>query len=134
MIQLAVAVVLARGDGRTLVVRRAPGRPAAGYWTPITGKVEAGETLSEAGAREALEEMGLVVTIGKELYRCPTVGAPFELVWFDATLQSEAQADATRLSAEIAEARWLPVSEAAELQPMFAVTAAFYRGRVTETW
>ena len=131
---LAVAVVVGRGDGRTLLVKRGPGRPAEGYWTPVTGKVEAGETLADAALREVREEVGLTIDIGKEVYRCPTEGAPFDLVWLEATLRRDEDADAMRLSDEIAEVRWLPPLAAAELTPMFAVTAAFYRGRAAETW
>lgn len=131
---LAVAVVVKRADQRTLLVERAPGRLAEGYWTPITGKLEPGETLAEAGAREVLEEVGLRVQMGKEVYRCETVGASFDLVWLDATLLDEADADALRLSDEIAGARWLEAAAAAELTPMFPVTAAFYRGKAAETW
>lgn len=131
---LAVAVVLLRADGHTLLVRRAPGRPAAGYWTPVTGKVEVGETPRAAGAREVLEEVGLVVDMGREIYRCPTEGAPFDLVWHTARLRAGDEGRVLVPSAEIAEARWLLPAEAARLEPMFAVTAAFYRGDVGQLW
>lgn len=131
---LAVAVVALRSDGKTLLIKRAPGRWAEGYWTPVTGKVEPGETLAEAGAREVLEEVGLMVEMGKELYRCPTEGAPFDLVWIAARLGPDQAAETMILSDEIAEARWLSTAEAASLTPMFAVTAAFYAGYLPETW
>ena len=131
---LAVAVVLVRQDGRTLLIKRSPGRLAAGYWTPITGKLEPGETLAEAGAREALEEVGLVVEMGKEIYRCPAEGAPFDLVWLAATLRADQAPYPLFLSDEIADACWVSPQEAALLTPMFAVTAAFYAGYLSETW
>ena len=131
---LAVAVVVVRADGKTLLIKRAPGLAAAGYWTPVTGKVEPGETLAEAGAREVREEVGLSVDIGKELYRCPTEGASFELVWLAGSIGAEPGPEAMILSEEIAEARWLSPEAAASLTPMFAVTAAFYAGYGAETW
>lgn len=131
---LAVAVVLVRGDGKTLVVQRAPGRPAAGYWTPVTGRVETGETPAAAGAREVWEEVGLTVDMGNEVYRCPTEGAPFDLVWYTARLRATEEGRALALSEEITEARWLTPAEAAQLAPMFPVTTAFYRGDVCQLW
>lgn len=56
---LAVSAAIFRG-GKVLVVRRAR-RPALGVYTLPGGVVEAGETLSEAVAREVLEETGLVI-------------------------------------------------------------------------
>ena len=122
---LAVAVVLRRG-AQTLLIRRAEGLPAAGYWTPITGRPGPGEALEDAARREALEEVGLRVHVGAEIHRCQTVGARFELVWFDAALVEDSP---LRLDpAEVAEARWCSVEEAARLTPMFEVTRAVYQG------
>src|SRR5258708_39077040 len=53
-------------DGRVLLVRR--GRaPLLGRWSIPGGLVELGETLRAATEREALEETGLVVEVGKVL-------------------------------------------------------------------
>jgi ADP-ribose pyrophosphatase YjhB (NUDIX family) len=57
---LAVSAAIFR-DGKVLVVRRAR-HPALGVYTLPGGVVEAGETLTEAVAREVLEETGLVIT------------------------------------------------------------------------
>ena len=123
---LAVAVVPRREGGRHLLIRRAPGRPAAGYWTPVTGRVEPGESLEAAAERELFEEVGLRARAGREIFRCPAEGAPFLLVWLEAELAADQDPDALRLSGEVAEARWLPASEAARLAPLFAATRAFY--------
>jgi 8-oxo-dGTP diphosphatase len=56
---LAVSAAIFR-DGKVLLVRRAR-KPALGAYTLPGGVVEAGETLSEAVAREVLEETGLVI-------------------------------------------------------------------------
>ncbi|MCU0686698.1 MAG: NUDIX hydrolase [Polyangiaceae bacterium] len=125
---LAVAAVLARDDGRYLLVRRAAGRPAAGYWTPVTGRPEPGETLEEALAREVLEEVGLTVQVGAEIYRCPTEGAPYLLVWFSARAAPRPDASVRLDPREVAEARWLLPREALELEPMFEATRVFFRG------
>ena len=61
-IHIAVAVV--ERDGCYLVGRRPDGVALAGLWEFPGGKVEPGETLAEAAARECLEETGLAVTVG----------------------------------------------------------------------
>ncbi|NHC13240.1 NUDIX hydrolase [Motilibacter deserti] len=53
-------------DGRLLVVRRAHA-PSAGLWSVPGGKVEPGETDAQAVVREAAEETGLRVHVGRLL-------------------------------------------------------------------
>jgi 8-oxo-dGTP diphosphatase len=55
-----VGAILLKGD-RILVARRAPHKSAPGLWEFPGGKVEAGESPSEALEREMFEEMGLRV-------------------------------------------------------------------------
>ena len=47
-----------RGGAEWLVLRRAAGRPDAGAWRMVGGKVEPGETAWEAALRELAEETG----------------------------------------------------------------------------
>jgi 8-oxo-dGTP diphosphatase len=124
---LAVAAVLAREDGRYLLVRRAAGRPAAGYWTPVTGRPEPGEALEAALEREVFEEVGLRVGVGRELHRCPTEGAPYVLVWFEARLSPGHEAVVRPDAREVGEARWVSPGEALALAPLFEATRAFFR-------
>src|SRR2546423_10842594 len=74
--KLAVCVIVRREDGRFLFIERAAGKLAAGYWTPVTGRLEAGETLAEAARREVREETGLECSIGAELGRTKTDAPP----------------------------------------------------------
>jgi 8-oxo-dGTP diphosphatase len=57
-----VAAVLTQPDGRVLLAQRPPGKVYAGYWEFPGGKVEPGETLEAALARELHEELGIVVS------------------------------------------------------------------------
>jgi 8-oxo-dGTP diphosphatase len=56
-----VAAVILLPDGRFLLARRPEGKPYSGYWEFPGGKVEAGETLFHALARELHEELGIEV-------------------------------------------------------------------------
>lgn len=56
-----VAAVLTQPDGRVLLAQRPQGKPYAGYWEFPGGKVEPGEALEAALARELHEELGIVV-------------------------------------------------------------------------
>jgi len=42
-----------------LLIRRAPGRIFAGLWQPVTGGLQAGETVPDCALREVHEEVGL---------------------------------------------------------------------------
>lgn len=58
--EVAVGVLI-RGDGAFLLAQRPSGKPYAGYWEFPGGKVEPGETVEAALARELHEELGIDV-------------------------------------------------------------------------
>jgi len=60
--QIDVAVaVLQRPDGAVLLGSRPEGKPYAGYWEFPGGRIESGETVSQALRRELIEELNLEV-------------------------------------------------------------------------
>jgi len=58
---LAVSTAIFR-DGKVLLARRGA-KPSLGLWTLPGGRVEPGETLSIAAAREVMEEVGVTCAI-----------------------------------------------------------------------
>jgi 8-oxo-dGTP diphosphatase len=57
-VEVAVGI-LVRKDGAFLLTSRPTGKPYAGYWEFPGGKLEAGETVAQALARELHEELGI---------------------------------------------------------------------------
>jgi 8-oxo-dGTP diphosphatase len=58
VLDVAVAV-LQRADGRVLLAQRPAGKPWEGYWEFPGGKIEPGEAVEQALARELHEELGV---------------------------------------------------------------------------
>ena len=84
---LAAGAVVTDADGRVLLVRRGHD-PQRGRWSVPGGRVESGESLAAAAAREAFEETGLQIEVGRELWtvRVPVGdGREYEIHDFAAT-------------------------------------------------
>ena len=60
---VGVGAIIFDDAGRVLVIQRGK-PPSAGLWSVPGGKLEPGETLAQAVAREVREETGLVVEVG----------------------------------------------------------------------
>ncbi|MCF8569589.1 NUDIX domain-containing protein [Gordonia sp. HY002] len=71
---LAASAVIVDDVGRVLLVQRGH-EPEKGHWSVPGGHVEDGETFAEAARREVLEETGLHVEIGDELW---AVDVPYD--------------------------------------------------------
>jgi ADP-ribose pyrophosphatase YjhB (NUDIX family) len=115
---LAVSVAIVR-EGKLLLVRRS-NPPAKGLWTLPGGVVEAGETLMETGAREVLEETGIVCepvalighreAIGRD--QAGKVKRHFVILPFAARYVS----GEIKLNEELSEARWIAAGSLGDLQ------------------
>ena len=90
--KLTVVAALIELGGRLLVCQRRRDAAFALMWEFPGGKVEAGESLEVALARELREELGITATVGAEVYRTTHKYAEMprtiELIFFRCTILS----------------------------------------------
>jgi ADP-ribose pyrophosphatase YjhB (NUDIX family) len=70
------------GESRVLLIKRARA-PSAGRWSLPGGRVEPGERLLDALARELHEEAGILVKIGPLVAVVEVIDAPYHYVILD---------------------------------------------------
>jgi 8-oxo-dGTP diphosphatase len=78
IVEVAVGVLI-RPDGDFLLTSRPEGKVYAGYWEFPGGKLEAGESVAAALARELHEELGLTI-VSVQAWREQLVDYPHALV------------------------------------------------------
>lgn len=117
-----VIIVLQRGD-RFLVGRRAEHKPAAGYWTQVSGKVEPGEAQPDTVAREAREELGCTVVAKEKLQELPSHNGRYRLHYWRAEIL---EGEPSICNDELTALRWVTVSELRDLQPIFDEDIALF--------
>lgn len=110
--EVAVGAI-ARQDDELLLIRRGHG-PAAGEWSIPGGRVEHGEPLAAAVLRELAEETGLDAICGPLVGWVERISAEYHYVImdFEVTITDRREPVA---GDDAAEARWVPVSDVAEL-------------------
>ncbi len=110
-------VALVWSNERVLFVKRSPAaRGAVGYWTPVSGGLEPGETEPQALRREVSEEVGLQVEARAKVASIPSRDGRYLLhFWTCDVLGGEARP----VSDEVAELRWLTLDELRSLEPVF---------------
>lgn len=100
-------------DDSILMVRRGRG-PAQGTWSVPGGRVEPGETLPEAVVRELAEETGLDGVCESLVGWAERMGPGYHYVILDFSVTIVTDADPVA-GDDAAEARWVPLSEVADL-------------------
>ncbi len=107
MKQVTAAVIIE--EGRLFITRRPPGDPLAGLWELPGGKVESGETPEQCLARELVEELNMVISVGGVVAHTTYHydHGSFEMLALTATRLSEFE---LRAHDEFA---WVPLSELA---------------------
>ncbi len=100
-------------DDSILLVRRGRG-PAQGTWSVPGGRVEPGESLAEAVIRELAEETGLTGVCESLVGWAERMGPDYHFVILDFSVTILTDADPVA-GDDAAEARWVPLSEVADL-------------------
>jgi acetyl-CoA carboxylase carboxyl transferase subunit beta len=118
------ASVVVVADGAILLVQRGH-EPQLGRWSVPGGRVEPGETLRQAATREAYEETGLEVRVGRELWSLliPDGDRTFEVHDFAATVAG----GTLRAGDDAADVRWIPFEELEDL-PLTDGLMGYLRG------
>lgn len=119
----AIVAVLLRGTDRVLAIRRGPAVARPGYWQPLSGKVEPGETQREAVVREVREEVGLTVVPLAKVWESETDDGRFRLHWWTARADT---GDMVPDPDEVGEARWVTPEEFLSLDPVFDGDREFF--------
>lgn len=125
--EVAVGAVVRRGD-EILLVRRARGA-AVGKWAIPGGRVEFGEGLKAAVAREVREETGLDVTVGRFLGWAERMGddpGPYHYVILDFAAEATDPAAAPLAGDDADDVAWVPTN-ALETYPLVAGLVEFLR-------
>ena len=119
--QLAVGSVVVK-DNALLMVRRGGG-PGRGLWSLPGGRVERGEYISDALAREVKEETGVDIAPGELIGIFEIVGDDHHYVVLDFAGDPLSESEPTA-AGDAAEARWVPLKEVASLEctPRFVET------------
>ena len=125
--EVAVGAVVRRGD-EILLVRRARGA-AVGKWAIPGGRVEFGEGLKAAVAREVREETGLDVTVGRFLGWAERMGddpGPYHYVILDFAAEAADPSAAPLAGDDADDVAWVPTN-ALETYPLVAGLVEFLR-------
>jgi ADP-ribose pyrophosphatase YjhB (NUDIX family) len=124
---VAVGAVVRRGD-EILLIRRGRGT-AVGQWAIPGGRVEFGEGLKAAVAREVREETGLDVKVGRFLGWAERMGddpAPYHYVILDFAAELLDAAAIARPGDDADDVAWVPANDL-ETYPLVAGLAEFIR-------
>ncbi|HEY2990431.1 MAG TPA: NUDIX domain-containing protein [Candidatus Binatia bacterium] len=107
MLSDAIVSVITNGD-KILLIERASGTLYKGYWAPVSGKVEPGESEEAAVARESMEEVGLTVRPVRKVWENITTSGTYRLHWW---LAEYVSGELVLDKREATDARWVTVRE-----------------------
>ncbi len=122
MLSDAIVAVIINGD-KVLLIERASGTLYKGYWAPVSGKVEPGESQESAVARESMEEVELTVRPVRKVWENITTSGTYRLHWW---LAEYVSGDLVLDSREASDARWVTAEEISGLK-IFEGDREFYQ-------
>jgi mutator protein MutT len=102
----SVLAAVVKRDDKLLVCQRPVQKHHGGLWEFPGGKVELGETQSQAAQRELAEELGVAVTgVGTTMYSALEPGSQFMIEFVPVTIRGEPRC------IEHLALRWLPLED-----------------------
>lgn len=107
-----VGAIIVR-DESVLVAQRGPGKALAGLWEFPGGKVEAGESPTDALTREIVEELGCRIKVGEHV---TTTTHKYEFGTIELATYYAALTSGTPVASEHAELRWVPLDDLQSLE------------------
>jgi ADP-ribose pyrophosphatase YjhB (NUDIX family) len=116
------------GQGRVLVIERAK-PPGEGLWSVPGGRLEHGETLAQAVAREVREETGLIVEVGALACVIERMGDDFHFVILD--YLARVIGGELAAGSDARAARWVTDQELARLPVTDGLLTVLERARAT---
>lgn len=119
-----VALTIKRGNKFLLGKRFLTKKVAPGYWCPVSGKIEMGESEEQALAREAREEIGVRIKPIKKLTTLKSENRNSILHWW---LVEVVQGEPRINNDEHTEIAWLDFDEILKIEPIFQEDIAIYR-------
>lgn len=125
MIQTQVIALTIKKENRFLLGRRSLTKKVApGYWCPISGKIELGESEEQALVREAQEEIGVQIKPIKKITTLDIANRKSLLHWW---LVEVVQGEPQINNDEHTELAWLSFKEILKLEPIFPEDIDIYR-------
>ena len=114
--QDAVVAIIQKEDRFLFIKRSNYIDTAAGYWCPVSGRLEENETQIEALQREVKEEVGLSVKALKKICEIPSHNNQFILHFWTTEIIS---GEASVASDEATDIRWVTLEQMKQLHPVF---------------
>jgi len=112
----AVVAIIQKADTFLLIKRSDYIDTAAGYWCPVSGRVEENETQIEALEREVKEEVGLSIKAIEKICEIPSHDNQFKLHFWTTEIIS---GEASITSNEATDFRWVTLEQMKQLNPVF---------------
>ena len=112
----AVAAIIRRGERFLFVKRSEFCAGAVGYWCPVSGRLEPGETQEQALAREVFEEVGLHIVATRKVGELLILDGRCLLHYWTTEIVS---GEARIASPEVAALTWATMDELRQLMPTF---------------
>ncbi len=114
--KIVIAAVIRKDNKFLLGKRSLHKKQGAGYWSPISGRIEAGESDQDAVVREVFEEIGIKVRPIKKITEFATHD---KLCWIHWWLVDIVEGEAYLKNDEHSELRWVTIEEMRNLSPVF---------------